>query len=106
VRQAHRRVFVYLPLVGENEDDDKNDGRKHTGKPQKGRCGDACLRGRHRHLTLPGPGRSVKCGFSLEPDNFVDVVRRAVHCVGQMARTPNARKPKSILAFVAPFTLS
>jgi hypothetical protein len=53
------RVRV-LPLVGENRNDDDQNEREHACEPDGRIRKDACLRGRHRALTLPGDWRSVK----------------------------------------------
>ena len=61
-----RRVFVYLPLEGENEDDDENNERA-----EKRAQGHASMRGgRHRSLTLHAVARFVKSNRPL----FVEVV--------------------------------
>ena len=60
VRLALRRVFVYLPLVGENEDGDEKNERARGRKLREQLCGYACLRGRHRIPTMHGPATRVK----------------------------------------------
>jgi hypothetical protein len=35
MRQADRRVFVYLPLVGENDDDDEKNERAGAREPRE-----------------------------------------------------------------------
>jgi hypothetical protein len=52
---------------------------------------------------MPGPGGHVNYE-PLKVHNTIDVVRLTVHPGMQMSRAANARKPKSIIAFVAPFT--
>jgi hypothetical protein len=41
LRLSTRRVFVCLPLVGENEDDDEKNERTRAGKPHERLHGDA-----------------------------------------------------------------
>ena len=86
LRQAHRRVFVYLPLVGENEDDDRNNERAHAGEPHERLCRNACERGRHRLLTLPGPRRPVK-SKGAKTDKAIDAVRSTGQSGGRDAHT-------------------
>jgi hypothetical protein len=59
VRQAHRRVFVYLPLVGENRDNDEKNDRARACEPNERLGGHACASGRHRfsHLAWTRGGR-------------------------------------------------
>jgi hypothetical protein len=98
------RVFVHLPLVGENRDDDENQ-RKRGRQPGKRERLNACLRGRHRPLSLhagPEPVKSApkKAG---KTQNTIDSGGRRLHSGSSMSRTPNATK--SIFAFVARITL-
>src|SRR5436309_4851575 len=67
LRQAVRRVFVYLPLVGENEDGDEDNERAREGKPRKRLHGNACACRRHRAFTLPGVRPYVKSDKRTKP---------------------------------------
>ena len=94
-------MFVYPPLVGENDDDRNEDERARGRLPQKRRRGkNACAWGDHRSLTVPGPVGHVK---GSKTDKPIDAVRKTGQSVAQMSRRTNASK-KSIIAFVAPFT--
>lgn len=52
MRPGLRRVFVYLPLEGENQDDRENEHAREQ-KPD-GLRRDACVGGRHRFLHTAG----------------------------------------------------
>jgi hypothetical protein len=104
MRQAVRRVFVYLPLVGENDDDDEENERAGTREPQQRFGRRPCERARrHEGLTLTvrtDPSSRVKRtnGLTDRPQRFR---------VGRsMVRATRFAKPISIFAFVARFHLS
>jgi hypothetical protein len=104
MRQARRRVFVYLPLVGENDDDDEKNERARAREPQQRFGRDACERtGRHQALTLTvraHPSSRVK------RTNGLTAARRAFSLDCSMARATSFAKPISIFAFVARFHVS
>jgi hypothetical protein len=104
MRQADRRVFVYLPLVGENDDDDEKNERAGAREPRERLNRDACDRAsRHQALTLTvrgGPSSRNKRtkGLTAAPRPF------SLDC--SMARATSFAKPISIFAFVARFHVS
>jgi hypothetical protein len=104
MRQADRRVFVYLPLVGENDDDDEKNERAGAREPQQRFSGDACHRAsRHQALTL-----TVRAGPSSgdKRTNGLTTPRQPFSLGCSMARATRFTKPISIFAFVARFHLS
>jgi hypothetical protein len=104
MRQADRRVFVYLPLVGENDDDDEKNERGRADEPQQRLGRDACDRaGRHQALTL-----TVRAGPSSRDKrtNGLTAARQPFSLSCSMARATRFTKPISIFAFVARFHVS
>ncbi|HWC45922.1 MAG TPA: hypothetical protein VG868_07385 [Casimicrobiaceae bacterium] len=95
-------MFVYLPLVGENEGDNEENERARACGPQQRLCRNACQRGRHRFLTLHAGRAGVKSDNRTRALTPSDVPFTLEAVIG----TAGALKRISILAFVAPFTLS
>ena len=91
---------MYLPLVGENRDNDDNEGA-HAHGPDERERGNACLRGRHRPLTVHAGACAVKFWpfLGVKPVNTIDGEARSLHAGSSMSRTPNAKQ--AIFAFVA-----
>jgi hypothetical protein len=104
MRQADRRVFVYLPLVGENDDDDEENERGRADEPQQRLGRDACDRAtRHQALTL-----TVRAGPSSRDKrtNGLTAARRGFRLESPMFGATSFTKPISIFAFVARFHVS
>jgi hypothetical protein len=104
MRQAVRRVFVYLPLVGENDDDDEKNERARACEPRE-RFGRNASEGARRHegLTLTVHRQSSS---PLKRTNGLTAARRPFSLGCSMARATSFAKPISIFAFVACFHVS
>jgi hypothetical protein len=104
MRQADRRVFVYLPLVGENDDDDEKNERAGAREPQRRFSRDACDRaGRHQALTLTVRDRPSSRD---KRTNGLTAARQPFSLGCSMARATSFLEPISIFAFVARFHVS
>ena len=95
---------MYLPLVGENDDDDEENERARACEPQKrfGRNAGERAR-RHEDLTLLIPGGP---STRVKRTNGLTAARRPFSLGCSMARARRFGKPISIFAFVARFHLS
>jgi hypothetical protein len=104
MRQADRRVFVYLPLVGENDDDDEENERAGAGEPQQRLGSVTCDRARrHEELTLTVHQRSSS---PVKRTNGLTPARQPFSLGCSMVRATSFAKPISIFAFVARFHVS
>jgi hypothetical protein len=87
-------VFVYLPLAGENRDDDEKGERGSAEQPHERLEGKAGLRDRHRPPTLPLRAQGVKCDKRTK-SLTADAAR--VTLLRPMPRAAIASDPKPIL---------
>ena len=98
-------MFVYLPLVGENDDDDEENERAGACEPHQRFGRNASERARrHERLTLHGPSALVKSW--VKRTNGLTAAGRPFSLGCSMARARRFGKPISIFAFVARFHLS
>ena len=97
-------MFVYLPLVGENDDDDEENERGRACEPHEALCRDACDRAsRHQALTL-----TVRAATSSgdKRTNGLTAAGQPFSLSSSMPRATRFSKPISTFAFVARFHLS